>query len=84
MSWTEMRTHKLTLQALWQPLLPWVYTYLDVVDDTLRAELLDGCTSTYLNSITQMVETLSTDRFRQPMKEFAEALAVDVPNAEFR
>ena len=30
-----------------------------------------------------MVETLSTERFRQPMKEFAEALAVDDPNAEF-
>ena len=78
-----MRTHKLTLQALWQLLLPRFYTYLDVVDDTLRAELSDGCTSIDLDSITQMVETLSTERFRQPMKEFAEALAVDDPNAEF-
>ena len=34
-----MRTHKLTLQALWQLLLPRFYTYLD---DTLRAELSDG------------------------------------------
>ena len=57
--------------------------YLDDVDDTLRAELSDGCTSLDVDSITQMVETLSTERFRQPMKEFAEALAVDNPNAEF-
>ena len=77
------RTHKLTLQALWQLLLPRFYTYLDVVDDTLRAELSDGCTSIDLDSITQMVETLSTKGFRQPMKELAEALAVDDPNAEF-
>ena len=78
-----MRTHKLTLQALWQLLLPRFYTYLDDVDDTLRAEFSDGCTSIDVDSITQMVETLSTERFRQPMKEFAEALAVDDPNAEF-
>ena len=30
-----------------------------------------------------MVESLSTERFRQPMKEFAEALAVNDPNADF-
>ena len=29
-----MRTHKLTLQAIWQLLLPRFYTYLDDVDDT--------------------------------------------------
>ena len=60
-----MRTHKLTLQAPWQLLLPRFNTYLDDVDDTLRAELSDGCTSMDMDSITQMVE-----RFRQPMKEF--------------
>ena len=40
-----MRRHKLTLQALWQLLLPRFYTCSDDVDDTLRAELSDGCTS---------------------------------------
>ena len=34
-----MRTHKLTLQALWQLLLPRLYAYLDGVDVTLRAVL---------------------------------------------
>ena len=33
------RTHKLTLHALWQQLLPHLYTYLDGVDVALRAEL---------------------------------------------
>ena len=78
-----MRTHKLTLQALLQVLLPRFYTYLDDIDDTLRAEVSDSCTSIDVDSITQMVETLSTERFRQPMTEFTEALAVDDPNAEF-
>ena len=78
-----MRTHKLTLQALWQLLLPRFYTYLDDVVDTLRAEVSDGCTSIDVDSTTQTVETLSTEIFRQPMTDFAEALAVDDPNAEF-
>ena len=78
-----MRMNKLTLKAPRQLLLPRFYTYLDDVDDTLRAELSDGRISIDVDSITQMVETLSTVRFRQSMKEFAEALVVDDPNAEF-
>ena len=34
-----MRAHKITLQALWQVLLPRLYTYLDEIDVTLRVEL---------------------------------------------
>ena len=78
-----MRMHKLTLQGLWQLLLPRFHTCLEDVDDTTRAERTDGCTSIDVDSITQMVETLSTEISRQPMKEFAEALAVDDPNVEF-
>ncbi|KAF3840328.1 hypothetical protein F7725_019045 [Dissostichus mawsoni] len=40
-----IRTHKLTLQALWRLLLPRLCTYLDEVDVTLRAELSDLCQS---------------------------------------
>lgn len=78
------RTHKLTLQALWQILLPHsLTTYLDEVDVTLRAELLDLCQSVAADHIAQMVDKLTKDQYRQPMKEFAAALAVDDPNAVF-
>ncbi|KAK5894620.1 hypothetical protein CesoFtcFv8_011294 [Champsocephalus esox] len=78
-----IRTHKLTLQALWQLLLPRLYTYLDEVDVTLRAELSDLCQSVDADHIAQMVDKLTTDRFQQPMKEFAASLAVDDPNTAF-
>ena len=71
-----------TLQAIWQVLLPWLSTYLDGVDVTLRAELSDVCTSIDAYHIAQMVDKLTTDRFQQHMKEFAAALAVGDPNAE--
>ena len=48
------RTHKLTLQALWQLLLPQLYTYLDGIDVTLRAELSAVCTSIDADHITLM------------------------------
>ncbi|KAK5936226.1 hypothetical protein CgunFtcFv8_027647 [Champsocephalus gunnari] len=78
-----IRTHKLTLQALWQLLLPRLYTYLDEVDVTLRAELSDLCQSVDADHIAQMVDKLTTDSVQQPMKEFAASLAVDDPNAAF-
>jgi len=78
-----IRTHKLTLQALWQLLLPQLYTYLDGVDVALKAELSDVCTSIDADHIAQMVDKLTTNRFLQAMKEFPAALAVDDPNAEF-
>ena len=78
-----IRTHKLTLQALWQLLLPRLYTYLDGVDVTLRDELSNVCTTIDTDHIAQIVNKLTTDRFQQPMKEFPAALAVDDPNAEF-
>ena len=78
-----IRAHKLTLQALWQLLLPRLYTYLDEVDVTLRAELSDAGTSLDAESIAQMVDKLTTDRFQLPIKEFAAGLAVDDPTAGF-
>ena len=78
-----IRTHKLTFQAHWQLLLPRLYTYLDGVDVTLRAELSDLSTSIDADGIAEMVEKLTSDKFQQPMKEFREALTVDDPNAAF-
>ena len=78
-----IRTNKLTLQAIWQLLLPQLYTYLDGVDVALRAELSEVCTSIDADHIAQMVEKLTTDRFRDAMKGFAAALVVENRNAEF-
>ena len=65
------RTHKPTIQALWQILPLWLYTYLDGVDATLRADFSDVCTSIDTDHITQMVDKLTPDRFQHPTKEFA-------------
>ncbi len=54
------RTHKLTLQALWQLRLPQLYTYLDGVDVALRAELSEVCTYIDADHIAQMVDKLTT------------------------
>lgn len=78
-----MRTHKLTLQALWQLLLPQLNTHLDSVDVELRAELdsLESLSDT--ESISQMVDTLTSERFHQPILNFVKLLKEEDPNAEF-
>ena len=78
-----IRIHKLTLQALWQLLLPWLHAYLEGIDLTLRAELLHLSTVIDADHIAHMVEKLTSDRFQQAMKEFAEDLIADDPTAEF-
>ena len=78
-----MRTHKLTLQALWQILLPQLNAHLDSVDVELRAELDSLGTSLDRDDIAQIVDTLTSERFRQPILDFISLLRVDDPNAEF-
>ena len=78
-----IRIHKLTLQALWQLLLPRLHAYLEGIDLTLRAELLHLSTVIDADHIAHMVEKLTSDRFQQAMKEFAEDLIADDPTAEF-
>ena len=58
-------------------------TSLDGVDVALRAELSEVCTSIDADHIAQMVEKLTTDRFRDAMKGFSVALVVENRNAEF-
>ena len=77
-----IRTHKLTLQALWQLLLSQLYTYLDGIGVALKAELLEVFTSIDADHIAQMVDKLTTGSFRDAMKGFAAALVVENPNAE--
>ena len=77
------RIHKLTLQALWPLLLPRLHAYLEGIDLTLRAELLHLSTVIDADHIAHMVEKLTSDRFQQAMKEFAEDLIADDPTAEF-
>ena len=77
------KTHKLTLQALRQLLLPQLYTYLDGVDVALRTALSEVCTSIDADHIAQMVDKLTTCSFRGAMEGFAAAVVVEYPNAEF-
>ena len=56
----SIRTHTLTLQVIWQLLLPQLYTYLDGVDVALRVELSEVCTSIDADHIAQMVDKLTT------------------------
>ena len=76
----DIRTHKLTLHADWQLLLPLLYTYLDGVDVALRAELSEVCTSIDADHMAQMVDKLTIGGFRDAMKGFAAALVVENQN----
>ena len=78
-----MRTHKLTLQALWQLLLPQLSAHLDSVDVELRAELDSLGKSSDTEAISQMVDTLASERFQQPILDFVKVLKEEDPNAEF-
>ena len=78
-----IRTHRLTLQALRQLLLPQLYTYLDGVDVELRAALSEVCTSIDADHIALMVDKLTTGSFRSAMKGFATAVVVENLNSEF-
>ena len=51
-----IRTHKVTLQALWQLLLPQLSAHLDSVDVELRAELDSLGKSSDTEAISQMVD----------------------------
>ena len=62
-----IRTHKLTLQAIWQLLLPQLYTYMDGIGVALKAELSEVCTSIDADHIAQMVDKLTTGSFRDAM-----------------
>ena len=65
-----MRSHKLSLQALWQLLLPQLSAHLDSVNVELRAELDSLGPSLDTEAISQMVDTLASERFHQPILDF--------------
>jgi len=77
-----MRTHKLTLQASWQLVLPQLSAHLDCVDVELRAELDSLGKWSDTEVISQMVDTLASERFHQPILDFVKVLKEDT-NAEF-
>ena len=54
----SMRTHKLTLQALWQILFPRLNDYLDSVGEGLGTELASIGTPSDTDDIAQMVQKL--------------------------
>ena len=74
-----MRTHKLTLQALWQVLLPQLNAQLDSVDVELRAELDSLVKSSDTEDIAHMADTLTSEIFHQPIVSFIEVLKQENP-----
>jgi hypothetical protein len=68
---------------LWQLLLPQLITHLDSVDVELRAELDSLGPLSNTEAISQMVDTLTSERFHQPIFNFVKLLKEDDPNAEF-
>ena len=78
-----MRTHKLTLQALWQLLLLQLSAHLDYVDVELRTEMDSLGMSSDTEAISQMVHTLASEKFHQPILDFVKVLKEENPNAEF-
>ena len=79
----SMRTHKLTLQALWQLLLPRMNDHLDSVDVNLRRQLTSVGMSSDSENIAHVVNIMTSDMFRQPMTDFVNLLKDEDPNAEF-
>ena len=67
------RVHKLTLQALWQVLLPKLHSSLEVED----AELDEFLIATL--DINDVVEIVSSDRFQRCMKSFVDFISKDNP-----
>ena len=62
-----MRAHKLTLQALWQLLLPQLTVYLEEHDEQLKNELDNAS-----DCINTLISVINTDRFRKAMEGFLE------------
>lgn len=71
-----IRAHKLTLQALWQLLLPQLQSY--VTEN--NTELADDLTE---HVVVVLVNTLTSLKFRELMDRFITNLKQDNPNAQF-
>ena len=65
-----IRTHKITLQAMWQLLLPQFLDYLDVHDKDLKEYLLDNSQSDDINDYDELVAILTSIRCREQMESF--------------
>ena len=71
------RVHKLTLQAMWQVLLPKQHSYLEVEDADLDEFLIAT------QDINDVVELVSSDRFQRCMKSFVDFISKDNPTNKF-
>ena len=79
----SLRTHKLTLQALWQVLLPRLNDHLDSVDVNLRTQIVSDGIPNDSETIAKIVNILRSERFNQAMTDFVKALKEEDPNYEF-
>lgn len=77
-----IRVHKITLQALWQLLLPQLYSYLDEHDKELKEKLQSNFRSNNYD-LAELLDTLSTEDFRSHMDNFGHKLQEDNPNSQF-
>lgn len=77
-----IRMHKMTLQALWQLILPQLYSYLDEHDTELKEKLQNDLRPNNSN-LTGLLNTLSTEKFRSIMNGFELKLREDNPNFLF-
>ena len=68
---------------LWQLLPPQLSAHLDSVDVELRAELNSHGPSSDTEAISQMIDTLASERFHQPILDFVKVLNKKYSNAEF-
>ena len=79
----SLRTHKLTLQALWQVLLPRLNDHLDSVDVNLRTQFVSDEIPNDSETIAKIVNILASERFNQAMTDFVKALKEEDPNYKF-
>ena len=77
------RVNKLTLQALWQVLLPKLHSYLEVEDAELDELLIATLDMNDVVEIVEIVEIVSSDRFQRCMKSFVDFISKDNPTNQF-
>ena len=76
-------THKITLQAMWQLLLPQLLAYLQEHDDELRRRLLSLAHLDTTTKNDELVTILTSETFREHMASFVDMNKCRNPNFQF-
>ena len=78
-----IRIHKLTVQALWQLLLPKLLQFFEEYDNDLRLDLDVVDSSETPHDLEEIINTLTTQKFRIAMEEFVMGLCENNPTGQF-